>query len=71
MPAQAEALDAKCKYVQSLTRSAILLGLPEDEHDFFEQSDEREQDPSLDRHVPIRLNFHILLPATKDSAVYD
>jgi hypothetical protein len=71
MPEQAEALEAKRKYVQSLTRSARLLGLSTDEHDFLDQGNEHKQEPALDRHIPVRLNFHIVLPATTDSTVYD
>ena len=71
MSTQAEALESKRKYVQSLTRSAILQDLLLDEYDFPEDRDKHTNEPSTDKQIPVHLHFLFVLPATTDSAVYD
>ena len=71
MSTQAEALESKRKYVQSLTRSAMLQDLLLDKYDFPEQRDEHTHEQSTDNTSALRFHFLFILPATTDSAVYD
>jgi hypothetical protein len=71
MPTQAEALESKRRYVQSLTRSAILQELLLDGLDLPEQFEETKGKRPLGNHIPLHLHFHIELPATEDENIYD
>jgi hypothetical protein len=71
MPSQAEALESKRRYVQSLTRSAILQELLLDGLDLPEQLEDTKGKRSRGNQIPLHLHFHIELPVTEDETIFD
>ena len=71
MPTQAESLESKRRYVQSLTRSAILQELLLDGLDLPEQLEDTKRKQPRGHQRPFHLHFHLELPVTTDETVYD